>query len=213
MKKILKNRGSEKKRRGGFSLIEVLIVVFIAAAVVVVVSNFGTNLTGINGLITTELKSKSDIAQTLEIMTNEIRGAEPSAAGAYPISNAASSSFTFYVSVYQNGVVDQVTYYLASSTIWRDIIAPTGMPPIYPTSSQVVNDMIDNVSLVSSTPLFSYYGASYTGTGSSLSSPVAIASVRLVGITFSSQVNTNPSEPSSPQYFSDLVDIRNLDSN
>lgn len=202
------------KNRGGFSLIEVLIVVVIAAAVVVVVSNFGTNISGINGLITTELKSKSDITQTLEIMTNEIRGAEPSAAGAYPINAAASSSFTFYTSVHQDGVIDQVTYYLASSTIWRVLIAPTGTPATYPTSSQVVNDFIDNVSPISSsTPLFSYYGASYTGTGSSLSSPVAVASVRLVGITFSSQVNTNPSQPSSPQYFSELVDIRNLDSN
>ncbi len=200
--------------RGGFSLIEVLIVVVIAAAVVVVVSNFGTNVTGLNGLITTQLKSKSNIAQTLEIVTNEIRGAEPSAAGAYPISAAASSSFTFYTSIHQDGVIDQITYYLASSTIWRSLIAPTGTPATYPTSSQVVNDLIDNVSLVSSsTPLFSYYPATYTGTGSPLPSPVAVASIRLVNITFSSQVNPNPDQPASPQYFSELVDIRNLNTN
>jgi prepilin-type N-terminal cleavage/methylation domain-containing protein len=208
MKPIFKNQ------RGGFSLIEVIIVVAVAASVVVVVSNFGTNISGINGLITNELKSKSDIAQTLEIMSNEIRGAEPSAAGAYAINAAASSSFTFYDSVHANGVIDQVTYYLASSTIWRVLIAPTGTPATYPTSSEIVNDMIDNVSLVSSsTPLFSYYPATYIGSGSPLSSPVAVASIRLVDITFSSQVNTNPSQPESPQYFSQLVDIRNLDSN
>jgi len=201
-------------RRGGFSLIEVLIVIVIAASVVIVVSNFGTNISGLNGLITNELRSKADISQTLSIMANEIRSAEPSAAGAYPIYAAASSSFTFYTSAHQDGVIDQITYYLASSTLWRAFIAPTGTPATYPTSSQVINDEVDNVSLVSSsTPLFSYYGASYVGSGSPLSSPVAVAAVRLVGITFSSQVNKNPNQPASPQYFSTIIDIRNLDSN
>ncbi len=208
MKKIL------KKQRQGFSLLEVLIVVFIAAAIVVVVSNFGTNIASVNGLVTNELKSKSNIAQTLEIMTDEIRGAEPSADGAYPVVTAASSSFTFYASIHQDGVIDQVTYYLASSTIWRVLIAPTGTPAFYPTSSQVVNDLIDNVSLVSSsTPLFSYYGLFYTGTGQAIASPVPVASVRLIDISFSSQVNANPSQPSSPQFFSTFVDMRNLNSN
>lgn len=208
MKKFLKNQ------RGGFSLVEVIIVVVIAAAVVVVVSNFSTNIAGINGLINTELKSKSDIEQTLEIMTNEIRGAEPSAAGAYAVNNAASSSFTFYASIHDDGVIDQVTYYLASSTIWRTVIAPTGTPATYVAANQVTTDVIDNVSLISSsTPLFSYYGTAYTGTGGALSPPVAVASVRLVGINFYSETNINPSQPASPQYFSELVDLRNLDSN
>lgn len=202
-------------QRTGFSLAEVLIVVAIAAAVVLVVGNVGTNVGDLNGLISNNLQSKADIGQTLQIMVSEIRNAQPSAAGAYPIVSAASSSFSFYDSINGNGVVDYVSYYLSSSTIYRAVIAPTGTPATYPTSSQVVYDMIDDVSLVSSsTPLFTYYGASYTGgAGQALTSPVAIASVRLIQIAFSSETNKNPSQPVAPQYFSSLVDIRNLDSN
>lgn len=198
----------------GFSLIEVLIVVAVAASLVIVVSNIGTNVSGLNNLIANNLQSKSDISQTLQIIASEIRSAEPSAAGAYPIASAATSSFSFYDDIKQIGVADYVSYYLASSTIYRVTIAPTGTPATYPTSSQVVYDMVDNVSLVSSsTPLFSYYGASYTGSGASLSSPIAVQSVRLVQIAFTSVTSKNPSQPSAPQYFSTLVDIRNLDSN
>jgi prepilin-type N-terminal cleavage/methylation domain-containing protein len=205
--------------QSGFSLAEVLIVVAIAGAVVLVVGNVGTNVSGLNGLISNNLQSKSDIAQTLQIITSEIRSAAPSAAGAYPIVAAATSSFSFYDSVNANGVVDYISYYLASSTIYRAVIAPTGTPATYPTSSQIVYDMIDNVSLVSSsasssTPLFTYYGTSYTGSaGQALTSPTAVATVRLVQISFSSATEKNPSQPSPPQYFSSLVDIRNLDSN
>jgi prepilin-type N-terminal cleavage/methylation domain-containing protein len=203
------------KQKNGFSLIEVLIVVAIAAALVIVVSNIGTNVTSLNGLITDNLQSKSDIAQTLQIMTSEMRSAQPSAAGAYPIVAATTSSFSFYDSVNNNGVIDYVSYYLASSTIYRTVVAPTGTPATYPTSSQIIYDMIDNVSLASpSTSLFTYYGAGYTGSpGQALTSPVAISSIRLVQIAFSSATERNPSQPSPPQYFSMLVAIRNLDSN
>lgn len=198
----------------GFSLIEVLVVVAIAASVVAVVGNVGTNVNSLNGLISDNLQSKSDVAQVLQIMTSEIRSAIPSAAGAYPIVSAGTSSFSFYDSINNNGIADYVYYYLASSTIYRAVIAPTGTPATYPTSSQVLYGMISNVSLVSSTPLFTYYDASYTGDADqSLSVPIDTASVRLVQITFSSATEANPSQPSTPQYFSTLVDLRNLDSN
>lgn len=206
MKKILKNRN-------GFSLAEVLIVVAIAAVLVVVVSNFGTNTSALNGLISSNLQSKSDVAQTLQIVASEIRGAEPSAAGAYPIVSAGTSTFSFYSDVYGTGAADFISYTLTSSTMYRTLIEPTGTPATYPTSSETVSDLVDNVSLVSSTPLFSYYGSSYTGSGAALTSPVTISSVRLVQVTLESIAETNPSQPSPPQYFSTLVDLRNLDSN
>lgn len=206
------------RKKNGFSLVEVLIVVAIAAGVVIVVGNIGTNVGNLNGFIASNLQSKSDIAQTLQIMTSEIRSAEPSAAGAYPIVSAGTSSFSFFSDINDSGAVDYVSYFLASGTIYRAVIAPTGTPATYPTSSQVLYDVIDDVSLLSSTSLFTYYGASYTGDSSqALASPVSIASVRLIKIAFSSETsqsqNQGQGQISAPQYFSTLIDIRNLDSN
>ena len=197
----------------GFSLIEVLIVVVIAAALVIVVSNFSNNTTALNGLIANELQSKSDIAQNLQIMTGEIQSAQASAAGAYTIDSASTSSLAFYSDIKNNGTIEHIRYFLSSSTVYRGVIEPTGTPATYPTSTEILTDMIDNVSVTSSTPLLSYYGASYTGSQSPLISPVAVASIRLVQIAFTSQINRNPSQPSVLQNFSELVDIRNLNSN
>lgn len=195
----------------GFSLIEVLIVVVIATAIVLVVSNLSGNVSLLNTLVSQELQSKSDISQTLQIMTTDVRSAGPSASGAYPIDSATTSSFIFYSDTNGDGVNERVRYFLASSTIYRGFIKPTGTPPTYSTSSEVLTDMIDNVIIPTSTMLFSYYDASYTGTQPAMTSTVSVQNIRLVNISFYADVQ--PKQSPGPQYFSTLIDIRNLRSN
>lgn len=205
MKEIVKNRK-------GFSLAEVLIVVAIAASFVVVVSNFSGNINLLNTLVGQQLQSASDITQTLQIMTTEIRSAGPSGNGAYPIDSASTSSFTFYSDINKDGSMDHVRYFLSSSTIYRGIIAPTGTPVTYPTSSEVITDLIDGVSTpTTSTPLFSYYDANYTGTQAALTAPIIVSNIRLVQISFQADIQQNKAP--GPESFSTLVDIRNLKTN
>lgn len=198
----------------GFSLIEILVVVAIAAAVVLVVGNFSNNVTGLNTLVSSELQAKSDVSQSLEIMTEEIQSASNSGNGAYPIDAAGTSSFAFYSDIYKNGNAEHVRYFYATSTIYKGVIVPRGTPATYPTATEVVSDVVDNVILASSTPLFSYYGSSYTGAQSSLAYPISTADIRLVGISFEAQTNQTSTVKRSPlHFFSFLVDLRNLDSN
>jgi prepilin-type N-terminal cleavage/methylation domain-containing protein len=199
------------REQKGFSLIEILIVVAIGASVVMVVSGLTGNVNLLNGLVSQQLQSKSDIEQTLQIITTEIRSAEPSANGAYAIDTAATSSFSFYSDINKNGSPDHVRYFLSSSTIYKGVIAPVGNPASYPTSSEVITDLVDHVSVTSSTPLFQYYDASYTGTQSPMSTPTIIANIRLVQISFSADIQ--PQTAPGPEYFSVMVDIRNLRSN
>ena len=125
---------------------------------------------------------------------------------------AGTTTFAFYSDINQNGTPDHVRYFYVSSSIYKGVIAPTGTPATYPTSSEVVADLIDGVvKPASSTAIFTYYDSSYTGTQAALMQPVTVSSIRLVGIGFT--VNTNASRTSAPQTFSTLVDIRNLKSN
>ncbi len=205
---------TDPRERNGFSLVEVLVVVAIATMVVLVVGNFGNNIAGLNTLVSLELGSKSDVSQTLQVMTEEIQSAETSAAGTYPIDSASTSSFAFYSDINKNGMAEYVRYFYASSTIYKEEIDATGTPAVYPTSSAIVYDVIDNVLIPSSTPLFSYYGASYTGTQAPLAEPVGLSAIRLVGVTFEVQANQSSTmQAAPPQYFSQLIDMRNLDSN
>jgi prepilin-type N-terminal cleavage/methylation domain-containing protein len=198
--------------RQGFSLIEILIVVAIASSVVLIVSNLSGNVSLLNGLVSQELQSKSDITQTMQIMTSEVRSAGPSASGAYPIDSAGTSSFVFYSDSNEDGKVERIRYFLASSTVWRGVIMPTGTPAAYPTATETMTDMIDNVVIPSSTTLlFRYYDASYTGTQPSMTSTADVTGIRLVGISFYTDIK--PRQSPGPQYFSILINIRNLRSN
>ena len=198
--------------RGGFSLIEIIVVVAIASSIVLIVSNLSGNVSLLNGLVSQELQSKSDITQTLQIVTREIRSAAPSASGAYPIDSAATSSFVFYSDSNNDGKVDRVRYFLASSTVFRGVIIPTGTPATYPTATETMTDMIDSVSVPSSTTLlFKYYDSSYTGIQSAMTSTVDVTPIRMVGISFYTDVK--PQQSPGPQYFSTLINIRNLRSN
>lgn len=198
----------------GFSLIEILVVVAIAASVVIVVSNFGNNVAGLDTLVSGELQSKSDVTISLQMLNAAIQSASISANGAYPIENASTGSLAFYSDINKNGSPEHLRYFYATSTIYQGIIQATGTPATYPTSSEIVTDFIDHVIIASATPLFSYYGSSYTGSQAPLTYPIAISSIRLIGINFSVQLNQTSTLQRSPlQYFSSIDDIRNLDSN
>lgn len=200
------------KMKQGFSLIEVLIVVAIAASLVVVASNFSGNVSGLNSLISQQLQSKSDTNATIQIITSEIQSAEFSQTGAYPIDYATTSSFAFYSDINKDGKSEHVRYFLVSSTIYKGVIEPTGTPATYPTSTEIVTDAVDNVTVGTSTPLFTYYDENYTGTQAAMSVPVIVANIRLVSMSFFSAAGSaQQSQP--PQYFSALIDIRNLKSN
>jgi prepilin-type N-terminal cleavage/methylation domain-containing protein len=200
------------KRQNGFSLVEVLIVVAIAASLVIVATNFSGNVSGLNTLISQQLQSKSDTSATLQIVTSEIRSASPSQNGAYPIDSASTSSFAFYSDINKDGKTEHLRYFLASSTIYKGVISPTGTPATYPTSSEIVTDIIDQVIVPTSTPLFRYFNANYTGTQAALSVPVNISNIRLIGLSFFTAA-ANSQQSQAPQYFSELIDIRNLRSN
>lgn len=198
--------------RKGFSLIEILIVSAVAVSIIFIVGSFNTNINVMNQMVSKQLQSKSDVAQMLQIVTTEVRSAGPSQSGAYTIDVAATGSFAFYSSINKNGVMERVRYFFASSTIYKGVIEPTGTPAAYPSSSEIVTDIVDSAVVPTSTPLFKYYDGTYTGTQtSSLAYPITVSNIRLVLMSFGA--NIKPQEAPGPTFFSTLMDVRNLRSN
>lgn len=197
--------------RRGFSLIEVLIATLIGVALIFVLSAFQGNLSLLQNFTSQKLQSDQDITQTIQLMTTAIRSAGPSSIGGYPIESAGTSSFVFYSDIYRNGIFERVRYFLGTSTLQEGVTVPSGNPLTYNTSTEVVTTEINDLVLTSSTPFFSYYDANYTGTQASMTYPIDVADIRLVQFSFYADVNQSSSP--TPEYFSQMVDIRNLRSN
>src|SRR3989344_6444560 len=196
--------------RRGFSLVEVVIVVAVAAGIFFVVSSLRGNVSNLENIINQKLQSRQDIDQTLQIMITDIRSAGASSQGAYPIVSASTSSFVFFSDYDQDGIFERIRYSLATSTLERGIIEPTGDPLSYTTSSKVVTTVIEDIIIAATTSLnvFEYFDSSYTGDGNSLSSTVDVAPIRAVKVTIYSDIA--PGQAPKPVLFTNAVTIRNL---
>ena len=199
------------KNRRAFSLIEVILFAAIGGAILFVVANMTKNVGQIEDFVNNKLKSRGDLEQTFQILVTDIRSAGPSSAGAYPIESAGTSSLVFYSDIDQDGIMEKVRYALATSTIRRGVIEPTGNPLTYASSSEILTNIIENVIVSTSTNMFNYFDSAYYGSSTALTSPITVANIRVVKVSV--YVDTNPGKSPKPTLFSDTITIRNLRSN
>lgn len=200
----------KRQTSGGFSLVEVAVAVAVAAAIFFVVSSLRGNVSILENIIEQKLQSRQDIDQTFQIMITDIRSAGQSNQGAYPIVSASTSSFIFYSDYDQDGVFERIRYSLVTSTLERGIVEPSGNPLSYPTSSEVVTTVIEDVVIAATTSLnvFEYFDSSYTGSGSAMTSTDDVSPIRVVRVTIYSDVS--PGQAPRPLLFTNTVTIRNL---
>jgi hypothetical protein len=133
----------------------------------------------------------------------------PSALGGYAIESASPTSIVFFSDTDKNGVADRVRYFVGTSTINVGITKASGTPLTYATSTEVTKNIVWN--LVSTSTIFEYYNASYTGTQASMTVPIDLPSIRV--IKFGVSVDINPGKTPLPTYFTNTVNPRNLRTN
>ena len=139
---------------------------------------------------TNSLVTQQSIQSTLQTMVPEIRSAAQSNDGAYAISVAATSTFEFYSDVDRDGLFDRVRYFLSNTTFKKGVTKPTGSPLTYATSSEVLQDLVENV--IPGSQIFSYYDKNATSSGSTaLPSPVDPVQVKTIKITLVANQGTS----------------------
>ncbi|MBI4094185.1 MAG: hypothetical protein HY436_00040, partial [Candidatus Liptonbacteria bacterium] len=159
--------------------------------------------------IEVKLQNVQDLELAFQTMVIEIRSMAPSIAGAYPLEAASTSSLSFFSDVDRDGTSERVRYFMATSTIERGITEPSGNPPVYATSSEIVGVVITRV-VTSTAATFLYYDDQYTGTQSAMPLPIDIQMVRAIRVGISADVN--PGAP-QPAHYERTITIRNLRSN
>ncbi|NDB60026.1 type II secretion system protein, partial [bacterium] len=181
------------KNKRGFTLVEIVIVVGILGMIMLVIGAFQRDVFVNSKFAQDSLSTTQDSRNILRMMVRELRTSSSGNDGSYPLISAATSTISFYSDVDADGLKDKVRYYIATSTLTKGLIKPTGSPLTYVEANEVFSILAYNLRNSSSTPLFEYYDNAYAGTSSPLTQPVVISNVRLIKINLMIDVDPNRS--------------------
>jgi len=205
---FIKIKKSLPKNESAFTLIEILVTMGIAIMIMLFIGYFIRNVINFETFLTGKIGIQQELLQTQQTMISEIRSMKISAAGGYPIAEATSSSFTFFSDIDGDNVVEQIRYFTSSTILKKSIIKPVGNPLVYNPANQIITDMIHNLA-VSTSSIFSYYDANYSGSEPAMAYPINILLIREIGI----QITATDENAGSSQQFSIKISPRNLRTN
>lgn len=204
MKYILDNKK-------GFTLIEIVVVIGILAAIGVTLGTFQTDVFKNNKFSMDSLNTTQDARSIIATMVKELRSASPGSNGSFTIVQAATNTITFFSDIDGDNLKEQVRYFVATTTLKKGIIKPTGNPLSYSNNNETFNYLAYNIRNSSTTPIFEYYDSNYMGTSSPLAQPVTTTQVKLIKINL--MIDVDPYKAPVIRTYTSQVNIRNLKDN
>ena len=201
---------SRKSHIGGFAFVQLVVWVGIATLVGVAALSVQKSVWSLNRIAANSITAQVDARKAFKMMSAEIRSLSPSSLGAYPIESATASSFTFFADIDNDNIKERIRYYVSGTNLRRGITEPTGSPLTYNTANEVSTILVQYLSN-GSTPYFSYYDSSYTGSSAALTQPVSITAVRLVKVQLI--IDKNIASSPAPITMTTQISLRNVKDN
>lgn len=194
----------------GFTIVEMLVSVSIFIVIAFAVSLFNRDIFYLSSNIQNNLNTQFDARRILRVVVKELRSSSPSSLGAYPISQAGTSSIIFYSNVDTDLYKERLRYFLQGTDLKRGVLKPSGSPLTYNPAQEQVTTVIRNI-IATSTAIFDYFPETYAGTTTPMSLPIDLLSVRLVRVTvfIDPDINREP----GPTKATSQVMLRNLKGN
>lgn len=197
--------------QSGFSLIEILIVVGVVVVLSVPLSMFQRDVFTQNNMVQSGALATEGARTVLRKFGAELRTAAPANTGSYLLESLGTSTITFYSDPNGDGLRDRIRYFLSDNSLKRGVVTPTGSPATYVLANEKISTLADNVINGTTAPIFSYYDQNYNGSGTPLTFPLSISTVRLIQINLG--IDPNPNRPLVPIWLTSAVMIRNLKDN
>ncbi len=146
----------------GFTLIEVGVTSVLLVMIIATVSAFWYFVRQNYQFSMSEYQVVDSANQAMRQIATEVRQAEESMNGAYPLEILEDNQLVFYADVDHDGIVERRRYFLDGTTLKRGIVLPTGNPPSYTLSGETVKTIIEGIDLTH-LPLFVYYNGDWPG--------------------------------------------------
>jgi prepilin-type N-terminal cleavage/methylation domain-containing protein len=195
----------------GMTMIEVLVAMGIfllvigGIAEIMIWGNHGKDV------VWEQLSTQNEGRKVVQDFVNDLRRANASSIGAYPLELAQSQEIVFYSNVDTDSWRERVHYFLQGTTLKRGLVKPSGNPLAYNTSTEIAVDVAHDLAN-GANPIFYYYDQSYDGiTTSSMSYPINISAVRMAGIKL--MLEEKPNVAPAPFNIEAKTEIRNLKNN
>jgi prepilin-type N-terminal cleavage/methylation domain-containing protein len=169
----------------GFSIIEMLITAAILSTIAGGIFLLMRDTFSFQARVTQGLRAQAGADRTLRTIASELRAASPSSSGAYPITQAATSSLIFYSNIDADALKERLRYFVDKGSFKRGVIKPTGNPSTYNPANESISVLVEYVANATNTPVFDYFDTTYNGVTAPLVLPVTIPSVRLIRVTLS----------------------------
>ena len=199
------------KKQKGVTLIELLVVMVITVIL-------GTATLGLQYILSQNRQVAIENFQEVEAanvsmntLVRELRTAQPSQSGTYPLALAQANELIFYSDIDYDGLIERVRYTLSNTILTKGVIDPVGQPVSYPIANEKAKTVTDLIQ--QSTPLFTYYNGDWPAdtTNNPLSSTPSLSEVKLVKIHM--EINTDSSEDNKDYTLESFAAIRRLKDN
>lgn len=201
------------KHTHGFTVVEFLAGFGIAALVTVAASTLLIYASRYNGVIWNQLSAQSEGRKVIQTMVDDIRKAESSSIGGYPIQSASSTEFIFFSNIDDDLYRERIRYTLKHDyTIQKGVIKPSGTPLQYLSANETTTTLAHFVKNdLSNIPLFSYYTSAYMGTSTPMPKPVTTTLIRVVKVQI--ELEKDPNKTPVAFRVEGVAHIRNLKEN
>lgn len=188
----------------GFTLLEVVMAIGIFSILMVGINFLFISLYRQQGSSAAMIERTRVMNNLIDNVSRELREGNRGENGHFFIETAANDTITFYSDVDDDHLTEKVSYSLSASTLSKSVTQPgsdfqyTGTPTVTVICSEVQNG---------STPMFTYYDENYSGTGSSMTLPVSVLNVKLVGVSLTT--NSTNKYKSYPLHIETKIQLRN----
>lgn len=207
----MEKRKSFFKNTCGFTLVETLVALTIfglgIAAIVLVFSK-----TVKNKAYALEMgKSSFVVSRSMGDLTQYLRRARQSDAGAYPIVSADDNDLVLYSDYDKDGETERLHVYLSNGRVYLGLRSPSEtFPPTYAAGDEITLELAKQIVNTASDPMFSYYNKDYPAdnVNNPVDTPADVSEIRLIKMFL--KINIDPNRAPDNIQQETFVEMRNL---